>query len=391
MSQAGVTKVMMRKQVEERLMKKRSAQLVEKAYHELKEKAKAENEVVKQICKQVTPTFAADDDSIWAEVDLLEGDPVHRGVAMRNPRFKPFWLKAEADEWAGLWQKGVFKRWLRSDLLSNDRVFTSKYVYKIKRSAKTGEAYRFKARMIVRGFEMEKGVDFIDNFSPTPGLAVARLMMSIAIANGMELHKVDIEQAFLQADKLDEGVNGRYFINPPPGSPEAGNKDVVYEVMKPLYGSPSSPRALHKTMDAYFKSEGFDTIGFEESVWVRPAGGKYSEDIYVSAHVDDCLLSCKSPDVMSKFKRDLLSRFVGTDEGEVMEYLGCELVRDRRTRTGHLVQAGYAERVLRAFDMWESHPVATPRLMSELDRPAVVDPGVHRKYSTTPRNETRHF
>ena len=50
----------------------------------------------------------------------------------------------------------------------------------------------------------------------------------------------------------------------------------------------------------YFKSEGFDTIGFEESVWVRPAGGKYSEDIYVSAHVDDCLLSCKSPDVMSK-------------------------------------------------------------------------------------------
>ena len=63
-------------------------------------------------------------------------------------------------------------------------MFTSKYVYKIKRSAKTGEAYRFKARMIMRGFEMEKGVDFVDNFSPTPGLAVARLMMSIAIVNG---------------------------------------------------------------------------------------------------------------------------------------------------------------------------------------------------------------
>ena len=98
LSQAGVTKVMMRKQVEERLMKKRSAQLVEKAYHELQAKAKAESEVVKQIYQQVTPTFAADNDSIWAEVDLLEGDPVHRGVAMRNPRFKPFWLKAEADE-----------------------------------------------------------------------------------------------------------------------------------------------------------------------------------------------------------------------------------------------------------------------------------------------------
>jgi hypothetical protein len=384
LSQAGVTKVMLRKQIEERVMRRRKAQRVEEAYHELKAKTKAESEVVKQIHKQVTPTFAPDDDSIWAEVDLLEADPAHRGIAMRNPRFKPFWLKAEADEWAGLWEKGVFKQWSRSDLLPNDRVFTSRYVYKIKRSAKTGEAYRFKARMIVRGFQMEKGVDYVDNFSPTPGLAVARLMMSIAIANDMELHKIDIEQAFLQADKLDEGVNGRYFINPPAGSPEAGNKDVVYEVLKPLYGSPSSPRALHKTMDAYFKSEGFDTIGFEESVWVRPAGGKYCEDIYVSAHVDDCLLSCKSANVMSKFKKDLLDRFAGTNEGEVTEYLGCELVRDRKARTGQLVQAGYAERVLRAFDMWESHPVATPldpnTRLSKLDCPTVVNPHVHRKY-----------
>jgi hypothetical protein len=79
----------------------------------------------------------------------------------------------------------------------------------IKRSAKTGEAYRFKARMIVRGFEMEKGVNYVDNFSPTPGLAVARLMMSLA--NDMELHKIDIEKAFLQADKLDEGVSGWYL------------------------------------------------------------------------------------------------------------------------------------------------------------------------------------
>jgi len=33
----------------------------------------------------------------------------------------------------------------------------------------------------------------------------------------MELHKIDIEQAFLQADKLNEGVICRYFINPLPG------------------------------------------------------------------------------------------------------------------------------------------------------------------------------
>ncbi len=63
---------------------------------------------------------------------------------------------AEASEWDGLWDKGIFKKWKRSDLLENDRVFTSKYVYKIKRSAKTGAAYRFKTRLIVRCFETGK-------------------------------------------------------------------------------------------------------------------------------------------------------------------------------------------------------------------------------------------
>jgi hypothetical protein len=37
-------------------------------------------------------------------------------------------------------------------------------------------------------------------------------------------------------------------------------------------------------------SEGFEHVGFEESVWVRPKGGKYGEDIYVSTDVDDCLI-----------------------------------------------------------------------------------------------------
>ena len=137
-------------------------------------------------------------------------------------------------------------------------------------------------------------------------------------------------------------------------------------------------------MDTYFKSEGFDTISFEESVWVRPAGGKYSEDIYVSAHVDDCLLSCKSLTVMAEFKAHMFNRFFGTDVGEVTEYPGCGLVRDRRARTGHLIQAGYAERVLHVFNMWDYNPVATPLdpnvRLSKLDCPEVVDPLVHRKY-----------
>jgi hypothetical protein len=116
---------------------------------------------------------------------------------------------------------------------------------------------------------MEKGKDYLQNFSPTSGITIAHIITSIATANDLDLHSIDIEQVFLQTDKLMEGVNDRYFINPPPGSPDSNNKDIVYEVLRSLYGNPSSPRTLHTTMDVFFKSDGFDTIGFEESVWKR--------------------------------------------------------------------------------------------------------------------------
>jgi hypothetical protein len=61
---------------------------------------------------------------------------------------------------------------------------------------------------------------------------IARIITSKAAVNDLELHSIDIEQAFLQTDKLMEGVNDEldgqvdgwskiqwYFINPPPGSP----------------------------------------------------------------------------------------------------------------------------------------------------------------------------
>ena len=54
-------------------------------------------------------------------------------------------------------------------------------------------------------------------------ISLARLMVSIAAANDLELHSVDIEQAFTQADKLKEGANGRYFSAPTPDTGRAIN------------------------------------------------------------------------------------------------------------------------------------------------------------------------
>ena len=59
--------------------------------------------------------------------------------------------------------------------------------------------------------------------------------------------------------------------------------------------------------------------------------------------MDDCLITCKSKDIVTAFKKEILTRSIGTDEGEVTEYLGCDLIRNRSAKTAKLVQRVYAE------------------------------------------------
>eukprot|EP00961_Rhodomonas_salina_P218335 2950293-Rhodomonas_salina.1 len=56
-----------------------------------------------------------------ADVDMLEPNPFTRNEAMRNTRLCPFWIDSERKEMEGLWCRGCFKRWKRSELLASDR------------------------------------------------------------------------------------------------------------------------------------------------------------------------------------------------------------------------------------------------------------------------------
>jgi len=69
----------------------------------------------------------------------------------------------------------------------------------------------------------------------------------MAVAMNLEMQCVNFSQAFIQAswDDLPEDVP-QIFIKPPEGWDE--EPGTVYEVLRPLYGIPSSARALHYTL-----------------------------------------------------------------------------------------------------------------------------------------------
>eukprot|EP00961_Rhodomonas_salina_P279988 3782338-Rhodomonas_salina.2 len=230
---------------------------------------------------------------------------------------------------------------------------------------------------------MKEGLDYQDAFAPVPHTTIGQMLMSMAAADNLHLHSVDLTQAFIQAERIPEGPNGRIFITPPPGCAE-DEEGVVYEVLRPLYGVPSSERMLHLTVAKWMKEQGFQTVGFEDSVWSRQSGGSYGARITVSAHIDDLLIACADKAALELFKRDLLMRFDGTDEGEVEQYLGCKVIFDREGGKVTLRQKVYAERVLRAYCMWGCTPVKTQlepgTRLSKADLQQRVDPELQRRY-----------
>jgi len=59
-------------------------------------------------------------------------DPKHHGQAMRSP-MRTEWIKSQGLEMQGLWSRGVFQKVLRTSLTPQDKVFSTRFHYKIKR------------------------------------------------------------------------------------------------------------------------------------------------------------------------------------------------------------------------------------------------------------------
>jgi len=109
-------------------------------------------------------------------------DPQHHGQATRSA-MKAEWIKSQTSEMDSLWRRGIFQKALRSSLTPQDRVFTSRFHYKIRRKGR--EFDMCKVRPVVQGQHMRRkgddGVgDYDDAFSPVPAASGFRTILSFA-------------------------------------------------------------------------------------------------------------------------------------------------------------------------------------------------------------------
>ncbi|KAG2791160.1 hypothetical protein PC112_g24363 [Phytophthora cactorum] len=127
-------------------------------------------------------------------------------------------------------------------------------------------------------------------------------------------------------------------------------KEVVYCVL----------RVWNETFDEFVCSIGFQVSAFDPCLYIKVVDGHC---VLVLVYVDDVLITGSSPELISRTKNDLKTRFEMTDSGKCVFVLGIELV-DGPDGSVTMCQRRYVDDILKRFGMDECKAVVSPVDMS---------------------------
>ena len=90
---------------------------------------------------------------------------------------------------------------------------------------------KHKARLVVKGFQQKKGIDFDEIFSPVVKMMSIRVILELVASLNLELEQMDVKTAFLHGD-LEEEI----YMEQPEGFAAPGKDHLVCKLKKSLYG-----------------------------------------------------------------------------------------------------------------------------------------------------------
>ena len=98
--------------------------------------------------------------------------------------------------------------WELTELPVGKKTLHNKWVYRIKNEH--DDSKRYKARLVVKGFQQKEGIDYTKIFSPVVKMLMIRLALGMVVVENLHLKQLDMKTAFLYGD-LEEDL---YMIQP---------------------------------------------------------------------------------------------------------------------------------------------------------------------------------
>jgi Reverse transcriptase (RNA-dependent DNA polymerase) len=111
-------------------------------------------------------------------------------------KHKNKWLEAIQDEMKFLHENSTFKL---VKLSRDKKMLKNKWVYWVK--SKDQEAKpRYKTRLVMKGFDQKKGVDFEKKNSPVVKISSSPVVLGLAASLDLKIKQLDVKIVFLYSD-----------------------------------------------------------------------------------------------------------------------------------------------------------------------------------------------
>eukprot|EP00961_Rhodomonas_salina_P213464 2883073-Rhodomonas_salina.2 len=255
------------------------------------------------------------------------------------------WLKAEETEMATCYEKGTFKI---VDLPDGVVELPSMFQYKLK-TGPNCETVKCKARLCARR-DLQFDSEYSETFAPTSQFFMIRLIIAIAVQNGLKLYQFDIKGAFLCAP-----IDREIYLKLPPGYTPPPGKTAC--LRKSLYGLKQAPSAFHGLFETWLLKYGFKPIGGDRVTFLYCEGTSVIL-LQVSIYMDDGISACNNKELYQLFLTDLGKDFELSNQGPVSWYLGVCVKQDLTNKRTTLSQEQYVKDVLELFGMTGATPVS---------------------------------
>lgn len=112
-----------------------------------------------------------------------------------------------------------------------------RWIFRVKLNADgTVKCLRF--RLVVKGYDQEEGIDYLDTYSPVVKSPTIRATLHLTTVNKWDIRQVDVKHTFLYGD-LEETL----YMHQPPGFINPEKPAHVFKLNKAIYGLKQVSRA----------------------------------------------------------------------------------------------------------------------------------------------------
>lgn len=278
-------------------------------------------------------------------MSILDKDPQSLSEALGSKNAEK-WIEAMQEEYKSLLYNNT---WKLVDLPKNKKVIPCKWVYKTK-TDENGNVCRMKARLVLKGYQQKKGIDYNEIYAPVIRCTSLRYVFGLAVKYNLKIHQMDAVTAFLQGD-IQEHI---YMAQPPYF--EEGDKVCLLE--KSIYGLKQASRQWNKKLNAVLLEIGMSRSKVDPCIYYRIVN---EQDILIlTVYVDDILFFFNNEATVKIIKDKMSTKFHMKDLGEAKCCIGLRITHNTESNEISLDQSLYIEKVLTRFNMSDCKPVHTP-------------------------------